>query len=698
MMQEAQQHLEAGEFAEAEALYRSVLEQEPANTEAVYMLAVVRQQQGDLDEAIGLLRRAAEQDDDNAQIQYTLGTLLARSKSVDEARECYLRALQIDPFHVGAHNGLAYAELSAGNFAAAEKAANLALNEEPNNVQALVYLGTAKLEQQDYTKAISYLQEALKEAPGHQAAQVQLGRAFLAAGNAGFAMQCFQNAAEAQPESGVVWDYLGTAQYANGMHMEAAESFHRALSLGRTEPAVFRGLAECQRALGYEEQAEQTLQMAAKGGVGEAELTLLRAELMIARGVPQNALALLERFQGLGIDLLRARAHEQMRDTEQALAVLEPHIESGDAGAGARMDYARLLAKAGRVEEADALVDELLADENPPVLARVYKGQRQVQAGDPTGIETLQQVEQEPGLDEVERRRVRKILAAALDADGRFDEAAGYLAGLAGRLSQAYAVADSVAAANKELRSAGALPAEKVRGPDPELPADPVFLFAWPGSGWEWLAAGLGAHSRVKLIADKPATQAQRRALISEPAGREALAEFSAENASRGARRYWNDLKTGGLEPGDRMTLDTLWLGADMLPTMATLFPESRIIVLNRDPKAMLLEWFRAGYAELEKMAATYAEQRAALAAYREWLDLDFIDADGEALISDPVAGLKSVVAALGLEWEDAVAHRVQELTDAMKAPRGTWRDYRDALQAPLAVLQENMAKQDSSE
>lgn len=697
MMQEAQQHLEAGEFAEAEALYRSALEQEPENTEAIYMLAVARQAQGDLDEAVGLLRSAAEQDSDNAQIQFTLGTLLARTKAVDEARECYLRALQIDPFHVGAHNGLAYAELSAGNFAAAEKAANLALNEEPDNVQALVYLGTAKLEQKDYAKAISYLQEALKEAPGHQAAQVQLGRAFLAAGNAGFAMQCFQNAAEAQPESGVVWDYLGTAQYANGMHMEAAESFHRALSLGRTEPAVFRGLAESQRALGFEEQAEQTLQMAAKGGIGEAELALLRAELMIARGVPQNALVLLERFQGLGIDLLRARAYEQMRDTDKALAALEPHIDSGEAGAGARMDYARLLAKAGREAEADALVDELLAGENPPVLARVYKGSRQVQAGDPAGIETLRQVEQEPDLEEVERRRVRKILAAALDAEGRFEEAARYLAGLSGRLSQAYAVAGGVAAANKELRTAGALPVEQRRAPEAELPSDPVFLFAWPGSGWEWLAAGLGAHSRVKLIADKPATQAQRRSLISEPAGREALADFSSENASRGARRYWNDLKTGGLEPGDRVTLDTLWLGADMLPTLATLFPESRIIVLNREPEAMLLEWFRAGYAELEKMAASYAEQREALAAYREWLDLEFIDADGEALIADAVAGLKPVVAALGLEWEDAVERRVRELADAMKAPRGTWQDYREALQAPLAVLQGASGKDESS-
>lgn len=693
MMQEAQQHLEAGEFAEAEAIYRTILAEQPGNTEAVFMLAVSRQQQGDGDEAIRLMRKAAKQDPENAQVQYTLGTLLMQARARDEARECYLRALQVDPFHVGAHNGVAYVELSAGNFTAAEKAANLALTEEPENVQALVYMGTAKLEQEEFTKAISYLQEALKHAPDHQAAQVQLGRAFLVAGNAGFAMQCFQNAAEAQPDSGVVWDYLGTAQYANGMLMDAAESFQRALSLGRTEPAVFRGLAECQRALGYTEQAEQTLKMAGSGGIGKAELALLRAELMIARGVPQNALEILQHFDGLGIDLMRARAYEQMRETDKALAAMQPRVESGEASPAARMDYARLLAKAGRDAEADAVVDDLLALDEPPAMARIYRGTRLARAGDPAGIQMLQKLEAETDLPDVDRRRVRKILASALDAEGQFDEAARYLEGLSGRLSQAYTVAGGVAAANRELRDAGSLPASERREAGDELPSDPVFLFAWPGSGWEWLAAGLGAHSGVKLVADKPATQAQRRALISEPAGRDALAEFSAEHAARAAGRYWNDLKTGGLEPGSRTTVDTLWISADMLPTLATLFPDSRVVVVNRDPEALVLEWFRAGYADLEDMAQVYADQRAGLAAYREWLDLEFIDVDGEALIAEPEAALRALVNDLGLDWESSIGERVSELARDMVPPRGTWEDYRDALQAPLAALRGDSEK-----
>jgi tetratricopeptide (TPR) repeat protein len=686
MMQEAQELVDAGRYAEAEALYRSVVEEEPGNTEALYMLGVVRQRQGDPAEAIRLMRSASGQDPENADIHYSLGTLQMSVKAVDEARQSYLRALQIDPFHVGAHNGVAYTELSAGNYKAAEKAANLALTEDPKNVQALVYMGSARLEQGEFTKAISYLQEALNEAPEHQAAQVQLGRAFLAAGNAGFAMQCFQNAVEAQPDSGLVWDYLGTAQFANKLVAEAAQSFQRALSLGRTDPAVYRGLAECQRALGFPEQAEQTLAQAGQADASGAQQALVRAELMIARGDPRNALEILQPLNGLDADVLKARAYEQMRAFDQALGVLEPHLEGGTVTDELSLAYARLLTKSGREEEATALVDELLAQDEPPVLARLHKGFHLCRRGDAEGIDMLQQVEQEPGLSEVDQRRARKMLATTLDRLGRYEEAAGYFAALSGRLAQAVVVAGGAARANREWLEAGQSPGIPRRPAGTEMPADPVFLLAWPGSGWEWLAAGLGAHPGVMLVMDKPATQIGRRALISQPAGAEALASWTPEAAGQAMRRYWDDLKAGGLEPAGRVTLDSMWLSADMLPTLASLFPASRVIVVGREPGDMVLEWFRAGYADLEDMARTWADQQQALEQYREKLELAFIDVDGARLLQDPAAELKPLCEALGLEWDSAMDQKLNELASMTAAAGGTWRDYRAVLSAPLAL------------
>jgi hypothetical protein len=161
-----------------------------------------------------------------------------------------------------------------------------------------------------------------------------------------------------------------------------------------------------------------------------------------------------------------------------------------------------------------------------------------------------------------------------------------------------------------------------------DLPADPVFMFGWPGSGWEWLAAGLGAHPDVMLVADVPETQAGRRSLISSP-------------KSQAAGQYWEDLKSGQLEPGARTTLDTMWISADMLPVIDRLFPAARVIVVNRDPRDMVLDWFRSGYADLDDMATIYKNQIDALARHREQLEIGFIDVDGNAIPGDTLSELR---------------------------------------------------------
>jgi len=689
MMKQAQKLFDDGQYAEAEAMYREFLEDDAGNAEAVFMLAMARHKQGDLDEALDLLARAAELDADNAHVHYTLGTLHMSRKAVDEARAAYLRALQSDPFYIDAHNGLAFVELTDGNYSAAEKAANLALTEDARNVQALVYLGTAKLEQDDSTKAISYLQEALKEAPDHRSAQIQLGRAFLAAGNAAFAMQCFQNSVDADPDSGLAREYLAIAQFAGGHVHDAASNFRKALSLGRNTPSVVRGLEECERLLAGRDRAGQVTQGAAPA-TADSEIALTRAEFLIGRGNPVAALKLLERLGGAGAQqaiVLTARAHEQMRDPGAAIAVLEPMVNSGKASDDARLAYARLLMKTGREHEADGWIDALLDQDHPPLDARIFRAFQKCRHGDEAGHTMLRELENEPDIPVVELRRVRKMLAGSLDRAGRYTEAAGYYSLISGRLAQVLPVAQGTATSNRALLASGEISSSPARKEVSDGPADPIFLFAWPGSGWEWLASGLGAHAGLMLVADKPESQVQRRALISSPAGPAELEGFSADDAARAIAQYWADLKSGGLEPGARITLDTMWISADMLPTIATLFPAARVIVLKRDPRDMVMDWFRGGYSDLNNMAVVYAEQLRLLEQYRGLLDIAFIDVDGLRLQHDAEPELRTLLQALELPWDDAVATQLHALAPATASGRGGWRDYREALDQPLAVF-----------
>ncbi len=689
-MEKAQQHMEAGQFAEAEAIYRAALESDDGNTQAVFMLALARRAQGDLDEAVELMERAGQQDPDNINIHYTLGTLHMSRRATDDARRAYLRALQVDPFHIDSHNGVAFVELIAGNYSAAERAANLALTEDDRNVQALVYLGTAKLEQNDTTKAIAYLQEALKESPEHQSAQVQLGRAFMADGKAGFAMQCFSNIVQADDKSAVAWEYLAGAQFANGLAAEAGQSYRRALSLGHNSPANLKGLAECEKALGNQQQAEQLMQMADEPEKAKFGALLTRAQFEISRGNPGVALSIL---QSMGDDtseqlaVLKAVALEQMRNPSEALAVLKPLVDQGGTSAETQLAYARLLTKSGRESEADELVDTLLAGDEPPVAARIFRGFQMCRRGDEAGIGYLQEIENDAALSEVDQHRVSKMLATTLDEAGRFDEAAGHYSRLSGRLAQVQVVAESVAGSNRELLDSGASFSAVAREDSNPLPSDPVFLFAWPGSGWEWLASGLGAHPAVMLVADKPETQTRRRALISAPAGPVQMGNISGSDVSEAAGRYWSDLGSGGLEPGDRITVDTMWLSADILPTLATLFPAARVMVVRRDPRDMVFDWFRAGYSELQEMAVTYKDQLDALEQYRSMLDIEFIDVDGDALQSDALPELKKLATTLNISWQEAIGTQLDSIKQSVRAGRGNWSEYAQVLTEPLKVF-----------
>ncbi len=609
-------------------------------------------------------------------------------RAVDKARNSYLAALQAEPFHIDSHNGLAFVELMAGNYTAAENAANLALTEDDRNVQALVYLGTAKLEQGDTSKAIAYLQEALKESPEHQSAQLHLGRAFLAAENTAFAMQCFQNIVDADKNFAVGWEFLGVAQRKNGSHQEAVLSFQKASSLGRKSPVVLGNLAEYEKAQGNVQQAHQ--EIAGEQAVVDPEMHLTGAEFEIARGKPAAALKILEKAAPADsgrVVLLKARAFEQLRNHDAALALIEPVATSEKAPDEGQLAYVRLLSKSGRQDVADLWIDKLLSGDEPPLFARMFRGFQLCQSGKEEGIIALQEVENEPGLSNVDHRRIRKTLAEVLDRDARFEEAAGYYSKLTGRLAQVVSVAETSAHENREYLDSGPAPVARNRVNATILPADPVFMFAWPGSGWEWLAAGLGAHTDVMLVADKPETQIQRRSLISTPCGRSELDRFSGDSAGLAAGRYWTDLKSGQLEPGNKTTVDSMWISADMLPTIARIFPAARVLVVSRDPRDMVLDWFRSGYAELQDMAAIYRDQCEVLQQYREILDIEFIDVDGDALLSKAVPELRSLCELLNLPWDDAIGPRLEAIAPVVNKGRGKWQSYSEILAAPLQLF-----------
>lgn len=106
---------QGGEFADADKLYRRILEAFPEQPEALHFLGLLERQQGRQDEAIRLMRRAIAAAPEYAGAYTNLSNLLQEKGELDAAREYLHRALELAPDDPRALNNLGNLERAGGN-------------------------------------------------------------------------------------------------------------------------------------------------------------------------------------------------------------------------------------------------------------------------------------------------------------------------------------------------------------------------------------------------------------------------------------------------------------------------------------------------------------------------------------------------------------------------------------------------------
>jgi chromosome partitioning protein len=116
-------HHHAGRLAEAEPLYRAVLDSDPGHTDAAHGLGVLMLQRHQIDPAIGLLGRAICSAPDHAAYHNHMGVAMRARRRAKHAALCYKRALWIESDHAEARYNLGVElqlvgkrELAVGHF------------------------------------------------------------------------------------------------------------------------------------------------------------------------------------------------------------------------------------------------------------------------------------------------------------------------------------------------------------------------------------------------------------------------------------------------------------------------------------------------------------------------------------------------------------------------------------------------------
>jgi tetratricopeptide (TPR) repeat protein len=173
----AMQHHRAGQFFQAEQLYRTVLQQQPNQPNALYLLGFIAHQTGDLPLAVEWYQRAIAAKPDYVDAYNNLGAALQQQGKLEEAIAHYHTILRIQPNHPHAQINLGAILQQQGRFDAAIVRYQKAIQLQPNLPEAHTNLGHALKERGALEEAIACYRTALQLAPNNPEAHRNLGDA-----------------------------------------------------------------------------------------------------------------------------------------------------------------------------------------------------------------------------------------------------------------------------------------------------------------------------------------------------------------------------------------------------------------------------------------------------------------------------------------------------------------------------------------
>ena len=227
----ALQHHQAGRLAEAEGLYRRILNTEPNHVEALNNLGIALAGLGRLDESIDVFRRATEIAPAYVTARFNLGNTLRDRGQIDEAIVAYRALLRINPNHAQGWNNLGAGIMKTQGGKAAFDCFRTALAISPQYVDALANLSGACVEMERWEDAIAFGERALALKPSLAVAHLNLSVALCGLECWEKAIGAARKASAIDPRSAVAHNNLAVGLVNTGNFEEADFHFRQALCL-----------------------------------------------------------------------------------------------------------------------------------------------------------------------------------------------------------------------------------------------------------------------------------------------------------------------------------------------------------------------------------------------------------------------------------------------------------------------------------
>jgi tetratricopeptide (TPR) repeat protein len=594
-----------------------------------------------------------------------------------------------------------------GDLAGARTAVEAALATEPGNVELSAFAGFVAAQAGDPAAALPHFRRVLSAAPDDIPAQLNLATALLATGR-------LDEAGAVCVAGGNDPRLLRIAAYVHqqqGRFAEAAAAYEAVIRAVPGDWESLNNLGNVRSALGEADAAVDAFREAIalkpdmvemvinlSDALGQAERTAERQAVMreAARISPDHARVQIQ----LGL------AEADIRDFDAAERAFRAAIRLEPGNISAWLELALLLENLNRVDDLAALVDQAEAIAGGPEanFIRAWALRRQGRFD-----EALPLVEAVP--DSIDPMRRAQLLAEIADRLGQTKRAFAAFtemnrAALAARpapLGPTYR--EAVAADAAMLTPAWVSSWTRINLES--APPAPVFIVGFPRSGTTLLDTLLMNLPALHVLEELPPVGEVQVMLD----GQERLAALTSDEANALRRRYFEALAIVAPPAPDQIVVDKYPLHMARIATIHRIFPDARIVFVERHPCDAVLSCFMSNFALSRAMRSfTDLEESALLydAVFDAWtratslLPLDVHRIRYERMVEDLEGEMRGLVAYLGLAWDPKVldnrasAARREHIGTASysqvtepiyQRSAGRWTRYREQMAPVLPIL-----------
>jgi protein O-GlcNAc transferase len=233
----------AGRLADAEAIYRQILLQNPSHADALHLLGVLASQTGRSGDAIDLISRAIELNPDAAAYHCNLCEICRRAGQLDRAIAHGRSAIRLDAQSAMNHCNLGVALRENGLLDESIAAHRRAISLNPAYAFAIKSLGDSLHGNSQFHEAITAYRRSIQLARAEAETYRNLSIALKITGQIAEAIAVLRRAIQLDPNNAEAYWHFGAAMAETGQVAEAIAAFRRAIEIKPSMVEAYRSLA-----------------------------------------------------------------------------------------------------------------------------------------------------------------------------------------------------------------------------------------------------------------------------------------------------------------------------------------------------------------------------------------------------------------------------------------------------------------------